>query len=284
MRILIISVALLFGFANTSGNLAYANQAQSPTRENAPSREQIDALIKASCIEQHLNQIPTALKQSARQSGPASAFVQPLMQSLQGVFKPEEMLAILSQDLFNRLDMSTMLDAMAWYNSPNGKKIISAQQSMLKPATMEKVGDALLNQKQLASPERQKLVAQLVKSNQSVEIALDLMVTMQASFMSGLSNMVAPEQSQSFQNLMASFEKSKHLLKPQIEKQILTQQTVVYENLNDETLREFLAFSNSASGQKLFAALNGSLNHTLRTVAQRIPSAMQTSSVQSGTR
>ena len=75
MRILIISVALLFGFANTSGNLAYANQAQSTTREHAPSREQIDALIKASCIEQHLNQIPTALKQSARQSGPASAFV-----------------------------------------------------------------------------------------------------------------------------------------------------------------------------------------------------------------
>lgn len=265
MRILIITIALLCSVSSV-----FAAQA-------APSREQIDALIKASCIEQHLNQIPTALKQSARQSGPASAFVQPLMQSLQGVFKPEEMLAILSQDLLTRLDMSTMLDAMAWYNSPNGKQIIAAQQTMMQPATMEKVGDALLNQKALASPQRQALVSKLVKSNQSVDVALDLMVTMQASFMSGLTSMMTPDQNQSFANLMHSFEESKHLLKPQIEKQILTQQTVVYEKLSDDTLREFLRFSDSDSGQKLFAALNASLNHTLRTVAQRIPSAIQTS-------
>ncbi len=247
----------------------------SAANEKAPSQQQVAELIKASGIELQITQIPQTLKQSAQSQGPASLFVQPLMQSLGKVFQPEEMLSILQKDLISRLDVPTMLDAMTWYNSSNGKQIIAAQKTIMQPQMLEKVGKALVNQNTNVSPERQALITKLAKSNQSVEIALDLMVTMQASFMSGLTNLVAPSQAQSFEQLSKNFAESKNLMRDQIGKQIITQQTVIYENLSDQTLKEFLAFSNSKSGQKLFHALNASLNHTLKTVAQRIPDAMQ---------
>lgn len=248
----------------------------STAAENELSLQQIEKLITVSGIELHINQIPNALQQSAQsQSGPARLFVQPLMQSLQKVFQPDEMLAILSKDLLMRLDVPTLLDSMTWYNSDNGRKIVAAQKSILRPEVMEKVGQALANQNTNTSPERKALVSKLAASNHSVDIALNLMVTMQASFMSGLSNMVATGKTQSFDQLRASFDGSKELMREQISKQLLVQQSVIYQGLSGDTLTQFLTFSDSPSGQKLFRALDASLNETMKTVALRIPEVMQ---------
>ncbi len=252
----------------------------SGAESNQPSAKQVEALIQSSGLEMQINQIPMALQQAGRsQSGPASAFVQPLMTNLLTVFKPEAMLAILRQDLIKRLDTSTLLAALNWYGSPNGKAVINAQKSILQPEIMQEVAQALVKQNVNITQERTNLLRKISASTHANDIALDMMVNMQAAFMSGLSTMIAPAQAQSFEELRISFESSKGAMKAQLEQQLLLQQAVVLKDLSDDLLVEFLDFANSAEGQKLFMAVNASLNHTFQTVARDIPKAMQSSTL-----
>lgn len=252
--------------------------AKSEKSQLSPQLAQIQALIRASGLEMQINQIPQALQQTAHApNNPAGSFVKPLLQSLMQAFQPEPMLAILSQDLLQRLDVPTLLDAMAWYNSSNAKAIINAQKSISQPQTMEKVGAILLAQDANISPQRQKLLEKMADATQSNDIALNMMVNMQAAFMSGLSNMVAPEQAQSFDQLHATFTASKSMMRAQLSKQLLLQQAAVLESVPDQTIEAFLAFANTLSGKKLFNAINLSLDHTMRTVAQGIPEVMKQS-------
>jgi len=163
---------------------------------------QVQALIKATGLEKQIQQIPQALQQTASNpSSPTTSLVSPLVQSLMQVFKPEEMLAILSADLIKRLDVPTMLDAMQWYNSANAKAMLNAQAKASSPEGIEKMSAVLLAQSADISPQRMTLLQQMSSATQANDIALDMMVNLQAAFMSGLGVMIAPNQSQSFQQL-----------------------------------------------------------------------------------
>lgn len=264
MRALLLTLALLL-----PGTLLNAAQ-------SSVDPAQVQALIKATGLQKQIEQIPEALRQTASNpSSPATSLVSPLVQSLMQVFDPEEMLAILSADLLKRLDVPTMLDAMQWYTSSNAKAMLNAQSKATSPEGIEKMSAVLLAQSADVSPQRSALLQQMSGATQANDIALDMMVNLQAAFMSGLGVMIAPNQSQSFQQLHASFEAGKSSMRDQLGKQLLLQQSVAMEGISDDTIKEFLTFANSKSGKKLFTALRASLDYTVQTVAQRVPDTMR---------
>ncbi|MGB3622180.1 hypothetical protein FT643_06350 [Ketobacter sp. MCCC 1A13808] len=243
---------------------------------NPDSLKQAEKLITASGIEVQINQIPAALIQAGRQqAGPAASFIQPLMQSMQNVFVPDEMIDTLSNELVTRLDVPTMLDALKWYQSENGQTIVNAHKAMLKPDMMEKVAKAMTNPTPDISDQRQSLLEAIASSTQSTDIALETMVNIQAAFMTALSNMISPDNAQSFDQLRDAFGNSKQKMRGQFAEQLLLQQAVLLEPLPDSTLQEFLQFADSGSGKKFFSALNGALDETLQIYARRLPLAVK---------
>jgi len=241
-----------------------------------PDLNQVQQLISATGLDKHIQQIPEALHKTADSpNNPASTFVNPLMKSLVSVFQPEEMLDILAKDLMKRLDVPTLLDAMQWYRSDNARALIGAQQHATKPETLKKMGEVLASQQADVPPQRLELLQHMARSTRANDIALDMMVNLQAAFMTGLGTMIAPNQTQSFQQVHASFDATKTTMQDRIAEQLLLQQTVALETVSDETIEEFLQFADSPSGKKLFTALRASLDYTVQTVAKRVPEAMK---------
>lgn len=253
-------------------------------QQTAPDLAQIQKLIEATGLEKQIQQIPEALRQTAESpNNPASTLVTPLMHSLMEVFKPEEMLAILSADLMKRLDVPTLLDAMQWYNSDNARAMLKAQTNAASPEGLQKTNAVLLSQTPTVNDERLVLLQRMVNATQANDVALDMMVNLQAAFMSGLGVIIAPNQSQSFQQLHKTFTSSKSLMRDQLGKQLLLQQSVAMEGVSDATIREFLTFANSPSGKKLFSALRTSLDYTVQTVAQRVPDITRANNAKNAT-
>lgn len=241
-----------------------------------PSQDQARQLINAAGIELQIQQIPKALGQAGhQQSGPAATFIQPMMQTLQSVFVPEKMLETLTDKLTRRLDVPTMLDALTWYQSSNGRDIINAQKAMLQPDVMERVARAMTEGMPEMPDDRRALLNDIASSTQSTEIALDTMVSIQAAFMSALSSMITPQQAQGFDQLKTSFNASKDKMRSQVGDSLLIQQSVLLQSLPDETLKEFLRFAKSQSGQTFFDALNTSLDETIAIYARQIPDVVQ---------
>ena len=245
-----------------------------------PNLDQVQQLISATGLDKHIQQIPDALHKTADNPGnPASSFVSPLMKSLVSVFDPQEMLEILAKDLMQRLDVPTLLDAMTWYRSDNAKALIGARQHATKPETLQKMGEVLASQQTSASPERLKLLKHMSDSTKANDIALDMMVNLQAAFMTGLGTMIAPNQTQSFKQVHSSFEATKSMMQDKISEQLLLQQSVALETVSNDTIKEFLTFADSPSGKKLFTALRASLDYTVQTVAIRVPEAVKAQQV-----
>lgn len=263
MRHLLIAITLL------CSSLAWSQQSK-------PDLNQIQQLIAATGLDKHIQQIPTALNKTANSSSaPTSSFVGPLMHSLASVFDPDEMLDILAKDLTKRLDIPTLLDAMQWYRSDNAKALIGAHKHATKPETIEKMGQVLATQQSEVPPERLALLQHMANSTQANEIALDMMVNVQAAFMTGLGTMIAPKQTQSFHQVHNSFAATRSMLADKISEQLLLQQTVALETVSDDTIKEFLQFADSQSGKKLFTALRASLDYTVQTVAVQVPDAVK---------
>jgi len=247
-------------------------------QQKQPDLSQIQQLISATGLERQIYQIPQTLQQTANSpNNPARFFISPVIQALETVFKPEEMLDILSRDLTKRLDVPTLLDAMAWYRSANGQTMLGIEQHISKPETQQRMSKVMLSQHSDVSGARLALLKQMATATQANDIALDMMVNMQAAFMTGLGTMVAPKQKQDFNQVRESFVTTREGMSDRIGQQILLQQTVALETVSDSDINEFLGFANSKSGQKLFQALRASLDYTVRTVATRIPAAMDAS-------
>jgi hypothetical protein len=237
----------------------------------------MNELIEATGLHQQISQIPTALDNAGQQqSGLAAGFVQPLILALREVFKPEEMLQVLRQDLIRQLDTTTLTDSMKWYNSASGKSIIAAEQRLMQPGVMEQVGQAIARQTVPGlTPERKQLLQDLDQATQATDTALNMMMDMQAAFLSAFSQLITPDQNAQFDTMRNSFESSKSQYRGLISEQLLLQQAVLLEAVPDTALQEFHQFASSDSGRKLFAALNHSLDHTVRTAARKIPNAVR---------
>lgn len=268
MRSTLITLLLLLGIAG-----AHARESTA----SADHATQVDHIIRASGLHTHLDQIPAALGQAGQQqAGMATAFVQPLISALQDTFNPDEMQRTLRADLVRQLDTATLVDAMRWYNSDSAKQIMAAEQRLAEPGVMDRIGTALNEQKLPGlTPARRQLLQELDTATQASDGALDMMLDMQAAFLSGFAQLITPGEASQFDGVRETFEASRAEYRDAVREQVLLQQAVLLEKVPDAALQDFKTFAASPSGQKLFTALNHSLDHTLRTAARKIPAAVK---------
>ena len=183
---------------------------------------------------------------------------------------------LLQQNLMQALDVKTLNDGMKWYSSPEAQSIIAADQSMLKPDVMARIAKASKAQKvDGLTVERKNLLQDIDNATMATESALNMMVNMQAAFLSAFSNLITPDRKTEFNTLLQSFSANRAQYRQEIEDQLLLQEAVLMQPVPDATLKKYQQFAHTPSGQKLFTAMSQALDHTIRTVAQGIPAAVQ---------
>lgn len=262
MRFLVF--ILVFGLSLTSARAA------------APSPAEIDALLRASGMQAQIDQIPGALRTAGQQQGGLGAgLIKPLVEALSTVFDPQEMQRMMRVEVVKQLEPATLAEAMKWFNSAEAKSILAAEQRMFEPDVMKKIGAAMdAGDVPGLTPERKKLLQEVDQATGATEAALDMMMNMQAAFLTAFSHMLMPEQANAFSSTLASFAGSRAQYRDLVQEQLLLQQAVVMEGVPDSTLQHLRDFGRTDAGKKTLTALNNAFNTTLRAQAERIPEAI----------
>lgn len=241
-----------------------------------PTTTDVDALLQASGMQAQIEQIPGALRTAGQQQGGlGAALIKPLVEALGTVFDPKEMQQMMRVEMIKQLDPSTLADAMKWFNSDEARQILAAEQRQFDPAVMEKIGAAIDSGTVPGlTAERKQLLVEVDQSTGATEAALDMMMNMQAAFLTALSHLLMPDQASAFSSTLESFAGTRDQYRTLVHDQLLLQQAVVMEPVPDSALQHLRDFARTDSGQKTMTALSKSFNTTLRTLAERIPAAM----------
>ena len=262
MRLVLIFFGLWFGLS----------QAQAA----APASNDVDALLRASGMQAQIDQIPGALHTAGQQqSGLGAGIVRPLVEALSTVFNPAEMQRMMRVEIIKQLDTPTLVEAMTWYNSPEAQSILAAEQRLFEPEVMDRIAAAMEAQSVPSlTPKRRELLLQVDQATNATDAALDMMMNMQAAFLTAFSHLLMPDQASEFNATLESFAGTRSQYKKLIQEQLLLQQAVLMEPVSDAALEHFRDFARTDAGHKTLQAMNGALNTTVRTMAQRIPEAM----------
>lgn len=242
----------------------------------APSNSDIDALLRASGMQAQLDQIPDALRSAGQQqSGLGAGIVKPLVDALSSVFNPQQMQQMMRVEVIKQLDTPTLVEAMKWFNSAEAQSILAAEKRLFDPAVMDKIASAMESQSVPGlDAGRRQLLLDIDQASGATEAALDMMMNMQAAFLTAFSHLLMPEQASEFNATLESFAGTRSQYKKLVQDQLLLQQAVLMEPVSDAALQHLRDFARTDAGHKTLQALNVALNNTIRAMAQRIPEAM----------
>ncbi|MEZ5506664.1 MAG: hypothetical protein R3F38_12085 [Gammaproteobacteria bacterium] len=241
-----------------------------------PSDTDIDALLQASGMQAQLDQIPAALQIAGQQqNGLGAGIVKPLADALRSVFNPADMEQIMTRELARDLDSATLTEAMRWFKTDAAKKILAGEQRMTDPSVMDRISEATDKQQVPGLTEtRRQLLLDVDNATSATDAALDMMMNMQAAFLTALSHLLMPDQANEFSATLASFAATRDQYRDDLQAQLLLQQAILMEDVTDDELRQWRDFARTEAGSKTVKALNHALDVTLRSVAERIPAAM----------
>ena len=262
MRFVLFSLCLWLGLSNAQAA--------------PPSSADIDALLKASGMQTQLDQIPDALRAAgSQQNGLGASIVKPLMDALREVFNPAEMEQMMRVEMIKQLDPTTLAAAMQWFNSADAQAILAAERRMMQPEVLDQIAEVMKTKTvPHLTPVRKQLLQDIDQATGGTDAALDMMMNMQAAFLTAFSHLLMPEQASEFNATLDSFASTRTQYRKLVQDQLLLQQAVLMEPVTDAALVHFRDFARSDAGHKTMLALNNSLNTTIRTIAQRIPAAM----------
>jgi hypothetical protein len=241
-----------------------------------PTDADVDTLLRTSGMQAQLNQIPNALRTAGQQQGGLGAgLIKPLVDALSTVFNPQELQRMMRAEVIRQLDTDTLVEAMKWFNSADAQSILAAEQRLFDPAVMDKIAAAMESGTTPGlTPARQQLLLEIDQAAGATEAALDMMMNMQAAFLTAFSHLLMPDQANEFSATLESFAGTRSQYRKLVQEQLLLQQAVLMEPVTDEALQKLRDFARSDAGHKTLVALNNALNTTLRTLADRIPDAM----------
>jgi hypothetical protein len=245
-------------------------------RAATPTDADIDALLRASGMQAQLDQIPNALRTAGQQQGGLGAgLIKPLVDTLSAVFNPLELQRLMRAEVVRQLDTDTLAAAMTWFNSAEAHSILAAEQRLFEPAVMDRIAAAMESgTTPELTPARKRLLQEIDRATGATEAALDMMMNMQAAFLTAFSHLLMPDQANEFSATLASFAGTRSQYRKLVQDQLLLQQAVLMEPVTDDALQKLRDFARTDAGRKTLAALNSALSTTLRTLAERIPDTM----------
>jgi hypothetical protein len=238
-----------------------------------------EALMRKSGIWAQLadvaTQVKTGLAQSAEGGKLAPEDMQRLDQIADDAFAASRLRASVLQALSHDITVPQSVDALKWYDSPQGRQITAMEEAFSADfGDMNQVmtdGNKLLAQ---ASAKRQSLLSQTVKASRTAEAMAAMQISSTVAVMQGLANALPNQGMPPAGELRKALESQREQMVAANRGVALSMSALSYQSASDKLLAQYVKFLSSKSGTALTLILEEALDKSLSAASQLLGSGI----------
>jgi hypothetical protein len=247
--------------------------------EPIPAQVPLDALIQRSGLDAQLVHFEAAMQrgitlahESQRQLAPAE--LQRMRKAVAHAYAASSLRPALRSELAKRLTAAEIAAALAWLDSPTGRKLTALEEKAATPEAQQRIESAVQRGIPPLGEARTKTLHSLVAATHADEVGVSVLIETAIGINEGLALFGAGDTGVSLANLRSEMEAERSRLVAELHQQTFAAFALVYAEASDAELAALLAFARSPAGVRYHDGTSRAFAHTLALAAKRLGGAL----------
>ena len=252
--------------------------AAASARTEAPG-ELLDVLIERSGLDAQLAQFEAAMQRGitaahAKQRTLANDDVDRLRRAVATAYSASSLRPVLRTELAKSLTRSEVAAALAWLDSPTGRKLTALEEKASGPEAQSRLEAASRSGAPAVAPARARLLHELITATRAVEVGASLLIETAAGVSEGAALFAQGNPGATTAAARKQLETRRKELVAAMHEQSFIAFSLVYAEASDAELSALLAFARSPAGARYYAASARAFETTLTQAAKRLGGAL----------
>lgn len=244
-----------------------------------PGGEPLDALIQRSGLDAQLTHFEAAMQRGitaahATQRKLASEDVNRLRKAVATAYSASSLRPVLRAELAKTLTRGEIAAALAWLDSPTGRKLTSLEEKASTPEAQGRLQAASHGNAPAVAPARARILHELITATRADEVGASLLIETAAGVTEGAALFTPGDPSAAVAAARSELEARRSEVVAAMHEQSFVAFALVYAPASDAELAALLAFARSPAGAHYHAASARAFESTLTQAAKRLGGAL----------
>ena len=242
-------------------------------------REPLDALIQRSGLDAQLTHFEAAMQRGittahATQRTLASEDVERLRKAVASAYSAQSLRPVLRAELAKTLSRAEIAAALAWLDSPTGRKLTALEEKAATPEAQLRLEAAASGTGPAVAPARARILHDLIRATRADEVGASLLIETAAGVTEGAALFSPGDPSAAVEAARRELEARRGEVVAAMHAQSFIAFALVYAEASDAELAALLAFARSPAGAHYHDATSRAFERTLAQAAKRLGGAL----------
>lgn len=247
--------------------------------EPRPAQAPLDALIQRSGLDAQLVHFEAAMQRgitlahaSQRQLEPAE--LTRMRKAVAHAYAASSLRTALRAELAKRLTAAEIAAALAWLDSPTGRKLTALEEKAATPEAQQRLESAAQRGIPPLGDARTKTLHSLVEATRADEVGVSVLIETAIGINEGLALFGIENPGVSVASLRSELEAERARLVVELHRQTFAAFALVYAEASDAELAALLTFARSPAGVRYHDGTSRAFAKTLALAAKRLGGAL----------
>jgi hypothetical protein len=255
--------------------LLWPGEAANAEREAAP----LDALIERSGLDAQLIHFEAAMQRGitlahASQRQLAAVELERMRKAVAHAYAARSLRPTLRAEIAKRLSSAEIAAALAWLDSPTGRKLTALEEKAATPEAQQRVEAAVRQGIPPLGDARTRTLHSLVRATRADEVGVNVLIETAIGINEGIALFGAENAGAPLADLRSEMEAERPRLVAELRQQTFTAFALVYADASDAELAALLAFARSPAGVRYHDGTSRAFASTLAQAAKRLGGAL----------
>jgi hypothetical protein len=248
-------------------------------QQPATPEASLDALIQRSGLDAQLVHFEAAMQRGitaahASQQQVAPEDLRRMRRAVASAYAPSSLRGSLRAEIAKRLSSAEIAAALAWLDSPTGRKLTALEEKAASLDVQQRLESAAQSGIPPQSAARTKMLNRLVQATRADEVAASVLIETSIGLGEGLA-LYGPESPEAtLATLRREMESERAQLVSQLHQQTFAAFALVYADATDAELAALLAFATSPAGARYHGVTSRAFANSLAQAARRLGGAL----------
>jgi hypothetical protein len=246
-----------------------------PAQQQPPADAALDALIQRSGLDAQLVHFEAAMQRGISDAHASLPQVAPeelrrMRQAVAIAYAPDSLRVSLRAEIAKRLSRAEIAAALAWLDSPTGRKLTALEEKAASFEAQQRLESAARSGVPPLGAARTRTLNGLIQATHADEVAVSVLIETAIGLNEGLAPYAAESSGSAVATLRREMESERARLEADLHRQTFAAFALVYAEASDAELASLLAFATSAAGARYHDVTSRAFASTLAEAARRL--------------
>jgi hypothetical protein len=247
--------------------------------EAGPAQAPVETLIQRSGLDAQLVHFEAAMQRGITLAHASQPQLPPaelgrMRKAVAHAYAATTLRPVLRAELAKRLSATEIAAALAWLDSPTGRKLTALEEKAATPEAQQRVESAVRRGGPALPEARSRTLHGLVEATRADEVGASVLIETAVGLNEGLALFGVESADASPANVRSEMEAERARLVAELHEQTFTAFALVYAEASDAELAALLAFARSPAGVRYHDGTSRAFASTLAHAARRLGGAL----------